>query len=338
MPTIQLRNALPVEINQQWKYELAQAVNSTKELLMLLGLENWLEKYPQSNPAFSLRVPRAYVAKMQPGDINDPLLRQVLPAPDENDKTGQPDPVGDLASMATPGLLHKYHGRVLLLTTGACAIHCRYCFRQHFPYSENCKQSMQWQQSLSYIQNDTSIHEVILSGGDPLTLDDQRLKRLCAELESIEHLKWLRIHTRLPVVLPARINASLLEWLSNSRFQITMVIHANHANELANAEYKALQELKLAGVNLLNQSVLLKGINDDAATLINLSHRLYDCGVLPYYLHLLDPVQGAMHFDVEPSAGRGLIESLRNKLPGYLVPQLVREDAGKASKTAIFTI
>lgn len=336
MQTILFKSQTATDLDQSWKRELAEAVNSVPELLSMLGLEHLQAKYSTTELPFRLRVPHAYVAKMQYGNIDDPLLRQVLPDPEEDADSGQLDPVGDLDALTTPGLLHKYKGRVLLVTTGACAIHCRYCFRRHFPYSDNCKQSSLLRNTLQYIQNDTSIHEIILSGGDPLTLDDQRLGDICAQLEAIEHLKWLRIHTRLPIVLPSRINQSLLQWISQSRFRITMVIHANHANELGTDELNALLRLQQAGVTLLNQSVLLKNINDDATTLTELSQRLHDCGVIPYYLHLLDPVQGAMHFDVDAITAGQLIETLRSELPGYLVPRLVREEKGKTSKTAIF--
>ena len=337
MQTIQFKSQAATDLNQRWKRELAEAVNSVPQLLSMLGLEHLQHIYTTSEQPFRLRVPHAYIAKMQHGNIDDPLLRQVLPDPKENTDSGLLDPVGDLSSMTTPGLLHKYNGRVLLVTTGACAIHCRYCFRRHFPYSDNCKQSSLLQNTLQYIENDTSIHEIILSGGDPLTLDDERLSDMCEQLESIEHLKWLRIHTRLPVVLPSRINHSLLRWINKSRFRITMVIHANHANELGVEELEALNRLQQAGVTLLNQSVLLKNINDNIASITQLSQRLHDCGVVPYYLHLLDPVKGAMHYDVDQATACQLIEAMRNQLPGFLIPRLVREENGKDSKTAIFS-
>ncbi len=337
MTTMQPRMLVNVADDQQWKRELSEAISSLPELFSLLRLEHLLDSYPPVSKGFRLRVPRAYVDKMQLGNIHDPLLRQVLPSPEENNMSGLMDPVGDLGAVTTPGLLHKYHGRVLLLTTGACAIHCRYCFRRHFPYSDNCKPAAHWQDALDYIAANNSIQEVILSGGDPLTMDDQRLAELCEQLQAIEHVKWLRIHTRLPVVLPSRINASLLKWISGTRLRTTMVIHANHANELGDRELNVLQQLRQADVSLLNQSVLLKRVNDDADSLAQLSRRLHDCGVMPYYLHLLDPVQGAMHFDVDQSTGCQLIESLRSQLPGYLVPRLVREEIGNDTKTAIFS-
>jgi EF-P beta-lysylation protein EpmB len=320
-----------------WQFELANAITSVDELLYELGLEHIENKHIR-NSDFSLRVPRAFVKKMQKGDAADPLLMQVLPITSENTIYGLTDPVGDLNAMATPGLLHKYKGRVLLVTTGACAIHCRYCFRRHFPYSSSNPRKNEWQQAIEYLCTHNDVHEVILSGGDPLVLDNTKLEHLCTALEQIPHIQWLRIHTRLPVVLPSRIDNQLITLLQKLRFRITLVIHANHANELMNDELEALQRLASAGITLLNQSVLLKGVNDSAASLTSLSKRLYQTGVLPYYLHMLDPVQGAMHFDVPRNRAVEIQNSLKQELPGFLVPRLVREIPGEASKTAIFTI
>ncbi len=330
-----LYTILPPTLKSDWKRQLAEAISSPAELLQQLGLEHLLLEHTELNPEFRLRVPQAYVNKMNKGDARDPLLLQILPTLAEHALSGEADPVGDLNAMPSPGLLHKYHGRALIISTAACAIHCRYCFRRHFPYSEAQALSSQWPATLAYLQAQTDIHEVILSGGDPLVLDDDKLASLCRDLESIAHIKWLRIHTRLPVVLPARITPALLGWMQASRFRITMVIHANHANELAADEMRALQALQNANITLLNQSVLLKAINDDAATLIALSHRLYDCGVMPYYLHLLDPVQGGMHFDVNRKKACRIIDNMRSKLPGYLVPRLVAEEKGTCSKSVI---
>jgi EF-P beta-lysylation protein EpmB len=321
-----------------WRRELAEAVSDPHKLLSLLDLEHALGDSIVSRPAFRLRVPMAYIAKMQKGDIDDPLLRQVLPLLDENHAGGVSDPVGDLDAMPVPGLLHKYHGRVLLLTTGACAVHCRYCFRRHFPYGDANPARDGWRQALDYIRDHSDIDEVILSGGDPLVLDNAKLGELLQQLERIPHLKWLRVHTRLPVVIPSRIDAPLLQLFSHSRFRITMVIHANHANELTQIEAEALRALSDTGVTLLNQSVLLKGVNDDANALTALSKSLYEVSVLPYYLHLLDPVRGAMHFDVPRNRATALLAQLRARLPGYLVPALAQEIAGADSKTVIFAI
>lgn len=323
--------------SDSWQAELANAITTTEELLCILKLGHLAHCVIQQ-PGFKLLVPRCFVDKMQPGDADDPLLQQVLPALAEDSPAGITDPVGDLNAMTAPGLLHKYHGRVLLVTTGACAVHCRYCFRRHFPYSNANPRKGEWSEAVNYIRSNEDVAEVILSGGDPLVLDNDILQRLIALLEDIPHLQWLRIHSRLPVVLPSRIDETLVRMLQQSRLRTTLVIHANHANEITDIEMAALKRLGQAGITLLNQSVLLKGINDSIAALATLSKRLYEAGVLPYYLHMLDPVQGAMHFDVPQSRATALIDSLRLQLPGYLVPRLVREEPGKGSKTAIFTI
>jgi EF-P beta-lysylation protein EpmB len=324
--------------SQNWQTDLANAIKNPEELLAQLGLTDRLVSInPVTLKQFPLRVPQSYINKMRHGDPLDPLLRQVFPLIDEaiDEQHFVTDPVGDQLAITSPGLLQKYNGRALLLTTGACAIHCRYCFRRHFPYNESNPLASQWQQTLSALQQDTAIDEVILSGGDPLALSDLKLSNMVTELEKIPHLKRLRIHTRLPVVLPNRINNDLLTWLNTTRFKVVMVIHANHSNELTSVEAVALKALADANVQLLNQSVLLKGINDTVTTLATLSEKLIEMGVLPYYLHLLDPVAGASHFDVSEETGIALISQLREKLSGYLVPRLVREQQGKTSKTII---
>jgi EF-P beta-lysylation protein EpmB len=245
------------------------------------------------------------------------------------------DPVGDHLAVTSPGMLQKYQGRALLVTTGACAVHCRYCFRRHFPYADSNPLASQWQQTIEQIQHDQSINEVILSGGDPLSLSDDKLSRLVEDLSAIPHLKRLRIHTRLPVVLPERIDERLLAWLQRCPLKVVMVIHANHANEIDNDAELALASLQKAGCQLLNQAVLLKGVNDSAAALVALSERLSEVDVMPYYLHLLDKVAGAQHFDVPEQEALELIAAIRTQLPGYLVPRLVREIQGEASKTVI---
>lgn len=327
-----------VDTKQAWQISLANVIKDPIELLEQLGLsdkltsvdDNILKKFP-------LRVPQSYIDKMRFGDVEDPLLRQVFPLLDEglNVEHFVTDPVGDSLAITAPGILQKYHGRALLVTTGACAIHCRYCFRRHFPYSDSNPLASQWLQTLSTLRNDSSINEVILSGGDPLVLSDARLASMVADLESIPHLKRLRIHTRLPIVLPERVDQHLLSWIRESSLQVIIVIHANHANEIDDEVANALSNLKTAGCQLLNQTVLLKGVNNSAGSLIALSERLSDVDVMPYYLHLLDPVAGASHFDVPDQTGIKLVEEIRKKLPGYLVPRLVREQQGEASKTAI---
>lgn len=282
-------------------------------------------------------VPRGFAARMRPGDPDDPLLRQVLPL--EAEGLGAPgfqaDPVGDLHSRAGPGLLHKYHGRLLLITTGACAIHCRYCFRREFPYSAQHAGTDGWQSAVDYLRDHADVEEVILSGGDPLMLDTRRLAELTSRLTEISHLKRLRLHTRLPVVLPERVDEDLLNWLAGLPWNIVLVIHANHPREFDPAVDRALSELRVQGVHLLNQTVLLKDVNDDADTLIDLMKRGFDAGVLPYYLHLLDRVNGSAHFEASEQQAKALMETLRERLPGYLVPRLVREIAGMPYKLPI---
>jgi len=325
-------------IKQAWQTALANAIKDPEELLAQLGLSGRLDAVDDDIiKQFPLRVTQSYINKMRFGDPKDPLLRQVFPLIDENIDVANfvADPVGDHLAITSPGILQKYNGRALLLTTGACAIHCRYCFRRHFPYGDSNPLASQWQETLSSISDDASINEVILSGGDPLALTDTKLHSLVSDIEKIRHIKRLRIHTRLPVVLPERIDEHLLSWMSASRLQIIMVIHANHANEIDHEVAEALAALNLAGCQLLNQAVLLKGVNDDIDSLHNLSERLSEVAVMPYYLHLLDRVAGASHFDVSDHVGITLIEQLRSLVPGYLVPRLVREQQGEKSKTVI---
>lgn len=333
-----ITHSQPPKLKQSWQHALSNAINNADDLLEKLGLSGHLQAIDKDKiRQFPLRVPQSYVDKMRYGDANDPLLRQVFPLIDEGYQAEgyHADPVGDHLAVTSPGILQKYQGRALLLTTGACAIHCRYCFRRHFPYSDSNPLSSQWQQSVEQLTADKAISEVILSGGDPLSLHDDKLAKLVADLAEIPHLKRLRIHTRLPVVLPERINASLLDWLQATRLKVVMVIHANHANEIDRHAEQALAKLKRANCQLLNQTVLLKGINDSVESLSALSERLNDVDVMPYYLHLLDKVAGAQHFDVNQQRAVKLVDQLRKVLPGYLVPRLVREQQGEASKTVI---
>ncbi|WP_298609002.1 EF-P beta-lysylation protein EpmB [uncultured Thiothrix sp.] len=322
-----------------WQRALASAVRDPFELIRLLELEGQgAEVSLDAARQFRLLAPHSYIRRMKKGDWNDPLLRQVLPLSAEMQLTQGfvSDPVGDHVAMVTDGVLHKYQGRVLLVTTGACAIHCRYCFRRHFPYSEANPARDQWQEALDYIAGNSAITEVLLSGGDPLTLSDERLSSLCERIAAIEHVQRIRLHTRLPLVLPERIDERLLTWLSQLNKQVIMVIHANHANEFQDAEVQAgLKALREVGVLLLNQSVLLRGVNDSVPALAALSEALVAAKVTPYYLHSLDRVQGAAHFEVPESEAKLLIEQLRLIVPGYMVPQLVREVAGEGAKTPV---
>ena len=321
-----------------WRKALSQAIRDPAELLDRLALPRELLPAAQRAAAhFPLRVPRGYVARMETGNPTDPLLRQVLPLGEELLITDDysHDPVGDQAAMPLPGLLHKYRGRVLLITTAACGVHCRYCFRRHFPYTEAKAATNDWQAALDYIAKDNSIHEVILSGGDPLSLSDDRLASLVAQLEAIPHIKRLRLHTRLVIVLPERVNSTLLSWLADCRLPTVIVVHANHANEIDTEAAIALRRLASTDTLLLNQAVLLRGVNDEIAALVALSERLFENRVLPYYLHQLDRVQGAQHFEVSDGRAVDLINQLRDRLPGFLVPRLVRERTGAASKIPI---
>jgi EF-P beta-lysylation protein EpmB len=321
-----------------WQTELGHAVSTLAELLRLLGLSP--EQVALSTSAierFPLRVPKGFVSRMRTGDPKDPLLRQVLPIMDEEMKVPgyTEDPVGDGDAEQVPGVLHKYQGRVLLLTTGACGMHCRYCFRRHFPYAASNPAVERWRSALEYIQRDTSIQEVILSGGDPLSLTDDRLRDLVQRLALIGHVKRLRIHTRMPVIVPSRITDELLSWLCGTSLTPVIVVHANHANEIDPSVRSGLRRLFEEGVTVLNQSVLLKGVNDNHRALIDLSEALFEAGVLPYYLHLLDRVAGAAHFEVSETVAIHLLDAMRRELPGYLVPRLVRERPGSLYKEGI---
>jgi len=322
----------------RWQHELASALTSPDALIAALGLDPGLiEPARRAARAFRLQVPLGYVARMKHGDPNDPLLRQVLPLGVELDEVPGyvSDPLGEADALRAPGLLHKYQGRVLLVTTSACAIHCRYCFRREFPYADQKSDLPRWREALDVIANDASIEEVILSGGDPLSLSDSRLAALTDALVRIPHVKRLRIHTRQPVVLPSRVDAGLLEWLGRLPWQVVMVLHSNHANEIDASVQDACAKLRAAGVTLLNQSVLLRGVNDDEHTLAALSKRVFAVGVLPYYLFLLDKVRGAAHFHVPDEAAQRIAGRLAGLLPGYLVPKLAREVHGAPTKVTV---
>lgn len=317
-----------------WQQILAQGFASASQLLAFLHLPV-AEGSPLAEKQFKTRVPRGFATRMQRGDRHDPLLLQVLAVEDELQISPDfvLDPLDEAATNSIPGLIHKYHGRVLLTVTGACAIHCRYCFRRHFPYQDNNPGRDGWQPVLDYIAEDKQIHEVILSGGDPLLANDAVLTPLLAKLAEIPHLTTLRIHTRIPVVLPERVDDGLIHLLKTNRLQKVVVLHTNHAHELDEQVARACTALRDAGCHLLNQSVLLAGVNDNAKTLATLSERLFACGVLPYYLHLLDKVQGAAHFDVKFENALVIFQQLQGLLPGYLVPRLAREEAGQKHKT-----
>jgi L-lysine 2,3-aminomutase len=318
-----------------WQQALKDAVRDSHELCRLLDLpDDWAADARRVANGFPLFAPRSFIARMQPRNPHDPLLRQVLPlAAEAIDREGYTaDPVGDAAASVSPGLLHKYEGRVLMVATGACAVHCRYCFRRHFPYEVTPRSLADWQPALDHIAADASIHEVILSGGDPLTLVDSQLAELAERLAAIPQLRRLRLHTRLPVMIPERVTDELLDWLRGTRLAPVVVIHANHAAELVGRAAEAIGRIVAAGIPTLNQAVLLRGVNDDTDILAELSERLVDLGVMPYYLHQLDRVRGAGHFEVPIDKGLRLVEALRTRLPGYAVPRYVREVAGEPYK------
>lgn len=328
---------LPAKLSG-WQALWRDAIRDPQELLRALGLEQLGNSVGiQAGRDFPLRVPRGFVARMVHGDPHDPLLRQVLPLADEELRVAGfgVDAVGDLDAREATGVLHKYRGRALLIATGSCAIHCRYCFRRHFPYAEETAASGNWAQATSALAADPDLHEVILSGGDPLALSTPKLAQLTDQLRGIGHVRRLRIHSRLPVVLPERVDDELLAWLRQLPWQRVLVIHANHANEINAAVLDACAALREAGVSVLNQTVLLKGVNDSADSLVALSERLFDGGVLPYYLHQLDRVQGAAHFEVDDRRALALHAQMSARLPGYLVPRLVREVAGAPAKLPV---
>lgn len=330
-----IQQGIPARQSCAWQAELAGAIRDPLELAARLELDpEALGISPGAADRFSLRVPRPYLARMRRGDPADPLLLQVLPAARELDQVPGygSDPLREHAANPVPGLIHKYHGRVLLLASPACAIHCRYCFRRHFDYAANTPGRQQWQQALAYIRDNASITEVIYSGGDPLAANDALLAWLTAQIEAVPHVRRLRIHTRLPVVIPARVDEHLLHWLAASRLERALVLHINHGNEIDRELAAAAGRLRDAGVTLLNQSVLLAGVNDCADQLAALSEGLFSAGILPYYLHLMDPVDGAAHFAVHRARAVALHRQLLARLPGYLVPRLVQESPGHPHK------
>ena len=328
----------PINLHSDWKAELSNCVSSIDELLNQLGLKpEDLNATEQAASKFPIKVPQPFVQLMEYGNPNDPLLKQVLPITSELqvDSNFSTDPVGESSFNPVPGIVHKYRNRVLMIISPNCAINCRYCFRRHFPYDDNRQSKQQWLKALDYLKTKPEINEVIYSGGDPLAANDNFLRWLTGEIESIQHIKRLRIHTRLPVVIPSRIDDQLLNWLSNTRLKPTFVLHINHANEIDSALSQGINRLKQAGIMVLNQSVLLKGINDTSDQLINLSEKLFDAGIMPYYLHMLDPVQGASHFDVPEDRAVEIFSQIQAELPGFLVPKLVQERAGETSKSLI---
>lgn len=326
-----------VTVESHWQKELADAYSDPESLLRFLEIppESFQSDF-QARRLFPMRVPKAFAKRMEKGNTNDPLLQQVLPRRDEFLEVPGfgVDPLEE-HSTAAKGLLHKYRSRVLLMVRTGCAVNCRYCFRRHFPYAEHGVNKSQWQEVLTYIAKDSQINEVIFSGGDPLMAKDEFLSWLASQIAQIPHVKTLRIHTRLPVVIPNRVDNEMLTWLRELPLRTIMVLHINHANEIDDELALKLDLLHKAGVRLFNQAVLLSGVNDKADDLFDLNERLFEANVQPYYLHLLDKVKGAAHFDVSEDKARELMHEVVKRQPGYLVPKLVREIGGQPGKTPV---
>ncbi|MEP0354183.1 EF-P beta-lysylation protein EpmB [Paraglaciecola sp.] len=327
----------PLSVESNWQKELATAFTDPVSLLNYLNLpvDNFTKDIA-ARQLFPMRVPRPFANRMQKGNALDPLFLQVFTSKHEfsNSAGYSSDPLNE-QNNTQPGILHKYQNRLLLLVRGGCAVNCRYCFRRHFPYSDNHLNKHQWQEALQYIADNPQINEVIYSGGDPLMAKDDFLAWLTQEIEKIPHVIRLRIHTRLPVVIPSRITPELISWFSESRLKPVMVVHVNHANEIDLEFASAMNKLKQAGVTLLNQAVLLKGVNDTTEQQVALSEKLFSIGVMPYYLHVLDKVSGAEHFDLPDKIATELMQDIIKNLPGYLVPKLVREIGGQPGKTPL---
>jgi EF-P beta-lysylation protein EpmB len=326
--------------SNSWQTALVQSITDPEELFHLLDLDSiHLEAAKTAANLFPLQVPHSFVARMQKGNLDDPLLRQILPIGAElADTPGyETDPLEEASFNPVPGLLHKYIGRVLLTIVGVCGVNCRFCFRRHFPYTENNPGSEGWDRALNYIAQDTSINEVILSGGDPLVVSDKLLHNFSEKLNHIPHIKRLRIHSRMPIVLPERISKEFIQWISQLRQKPILITHCNHPQEINQAVRDAMAMLTEAGVTLLNQSVLLKGVNDNVDTLIELSEAVFDAGIQPYYLHALDKVQGSAHFDLQLATAQRLHWEMSQRLSGYLVPKLVCERPGAPAKISLAT-
>lgn len=318
-----------------WQSELKHAYRSASQLRLALGLS----AIDDQDYGFPILAPRPYVSRITKNDPTDPLLLQVISSASESEEQFgfSEDPLDERDANPRPGVVHKYRSRQLFIATGQCAINCRYCFRRHFPYSDNRVSQAQWRENIRQTALDPNVNEIILSGGDPLLLNDEVLTGLLSEVERHPSISRVRIHTRLPLVIPQRITNALIDALSNRRFKVILVWHINHPNEIDDAVELAALRLHKAGVTQLNQSVLLKSVNDAAATLAELSERLFSINILPYYLHLLDRVSGAAHFLVPDSEAKIIYRELAEHLPGFLVPKLARETSGNFSKDTFGT-
>lgn len=333
----QIITQIDSKLHTSWQKELANVVTDPQTLLSMLEIDaQQYQDHFNARKLFPVRVPKPFISRMEKGNVDDPLLKQVMPLKDEFiEVTGyNSDPLEEHDTVAE-GLLHKYKHRVLMIVKAGCAVNCRYCFRRHFPYADNSPNKARWQNALDYIQANDDIHEVIFSGGDPLMASDEHLRWLIEQIELIPHVTRMRLHTRLPVVIPQRITPELVAMLAQSRLKATVVFHINHANEVDQYFIDAIEPLKVQRIPLFNQSVLLKGINDNVTDLANLCEQTFDNGIQPYYLHVLDKVQGASHFDISDEQAVQLMQSLAATLPGYLVPKLVREIAGEPNKTPL---
>lgn len=336
--TNQLVSLIQSDRGETWQEILSDLITDPQELLRILRLDAETSPYSlEALAQFPLKAPRPFVDRIEKGNWHDPLLRQIWPSAFEETRTEGfvADPLHEEEFNPVPGLLHKYQGRVLLTAAPHCAIHCRYCFRRHFDYRANSPSRVQWEEAFTYIANDSSIEEVILSGGDPLAISDKQFQWLLQQLENIETLTTVRIHTRLPVVIPQRITPELVRCLSETRLRIVVVLHCNHRQELDSSVTDGFDTLGDIGVTLLNQAVVLKDVNDNSGALIDLSKALFQHNVLPYYLHMPDQVAGTEHFYVTDQHALELIKTLHASLPGYLVPRLVRENPGERGKTRI---
>lgn len=317
-----------------WQIELSEAISDPLILCDHLDLDPIAAPYPiDTNPSFPWRIPLSFVNRMQKNSWTDPLLQQVWARPHTQQATPgyTSDPLEESEHTPIPGLLHKYPGRALWIQTSGCAIHCRYCFRQHFPYSNHIKRDA-LPAILDYLRTQ-AIEEIILSGGDPLMQTDEKLAHTIKQLATLPCLKRLRIHTRFPVVIPSRLTTDLLNILDQTTLDVILVLHINHPQEINDELRTQLHPWRSRPITLLNQTVLLKNINDNTQALTQLSLSLFDCGILPYYLHMLDPVTGAEHFDIPIQHAQQLHLSIQHTLPGYLVPRLVQEQPGQKSKT-----
>jgi EF-P beta-lysylation protein EpmB len=330
----------PESNNREWQKDMQKAFRRLDALLDYVHLDANNAPFPLAlDPTFPILVTTSFADSMKKGDWLDPLLLQILPlGSEENPSLGfQNDAVGDLPAQIIPGLLHKYASRALLMVSPNCAIHCRYCFRREFPYADLPHGQQAWEPAWEYLKTAQGIDEIVFSGGDPLFLDNRRLQSLLQAATALPNIHTIRFHTRLPIVLPSRMDARLLELfkITAAKKTLVIVIHANHSHELGELAAGALSLLRASGAMLLNQTVLLKDVNDNADTLVKLSQRLIHLGVLPYYLHQLDRVTGTAHFEVAESLGLELMEEMRRRLPGYAIPKYVREVAGQKYKSAL---